>query len=86
MANGHYLKRLDDRNDTIFLTAMEPPNDNNKDTDDDQKDNLTHCDVCEDDKIESIKPFKKYLGKLSNTWRIINIGRGTIYRVVGDEA
>ena len=81
MATGHYLKRLDDITDTIFvrdINAMEPPNDNNKDTDDDQKDNLAHCNVCEDDKIESMKPFKKSLGKLSNTWRNTNIRRGTI--------
>ena len=55
MATGHLLKRLDDITDTVFVTdinAMEPPNDNNKDTDDDQKDNLANCNVCEDDRIE----------------------------------
>ena len=55
MATGHHLKRLDDITDTIFvrdINAMEPPNDNNKDIDDERKDNLTHCNVCEDDKIE----------------------------------
>ena len=38
MANGDHMKRLNDINDRIVVTdsnALEPPSDNNKDTDDD---------------------------------------------------
>ena len=57
MANGDHMKRLDDITATIFVTVIntvQPPNDNNKD-------NLASCNFCEDDKIESMKPFKKSL-------------------------
>ena len=53
--------------------------DNIKDTDDDQKDNLDT--VCENDKIESMKPLRKSLGNLGHTWRRLidkMVGRGLV--------